>query len=408
MREVLINGVKYGRIEWTISMTQVYLDNASAAKPFPEVLEAMRPYQEEMYGVPSSDYGHTFDLQAIDAVEDARESAASAMGAEPDRVVFTSGATESNNLAVKGAAYRAGGGHVVVSEVEHSSVLNSAESLSSCGFDVTRVGVDGEGFVDPAEVEGAIRDDTILVSVMHANNEIGTIQELEAIGDVCEDSDVLFHSDASAAFTKTPLDVDAAKLDLASFSGNQVHGPKGTGALYVRNDRKISRVLEGGDEEMGVRPGTVNVPGVVGFGKAVDISEELDYGEVSRLRDRLIDGVLEMDRTRLNGSRENRLPTNVNTTFLDIEGESILLHLDMRGVAVSTGSACYSKKLAPSHVLTAVGLSPEVSHGSIRFSLSVNNSEEEIDYTLEQLREVVSSLREISAMGRKRSVPGGR
>jgi len=389
-------------------MSYVYLDNAAATKPDPEVLEKMRVYQEEWYGIPSSDYGHTYDLEALEAVNEARETVASAIGAEEDQVVFTSTATESNNLAIKGAVRKAGEGHVVISDIEHSSVLESAKTLKSEGYDVTKVGVDEGGVVDPAEVEEAIRDDTVLVSVMHANREIGVVQDLETIGEVCDDHDVLFHTDAAASFTKVPLDVEDAKLDFASFSGSQIHGPKGVGALYVRNDRKLQSLIDGGDEEMGLRAGTENVPGIVGFSKAVELGEETDYDEVAALRDQLIDGISEIERTKLNGPRKDRLPTNVNTTFLDIEGESILLHLDMRSIAVSTGSACYSKQLQPSHVLSAIGLSPEVSHGSIRFTLSKYTTQDEIEFALEQVEEVVSQLREISAMGRKKNVPGGR
>lgn len=389
-------------------MSYVYLDNAGTTRPDPEVLDAMRTYQEEWYGVPSSDYGHTFDIEAIEALEDARETVSDAIGAEDGEVAFTSGTTESNNVALKGAARKAGEGHVVVSETEHSSILNSASTLKDRGFDVTEVGVDGEGRLDLEELEDVVRDDTVLVSVGHANNEIGVVQDIEAIGEICDENDALFHTDATSSFTKVPLDVEEAKVDLATLSSRHVHGPKGVGALYVRSDRELAKVIDGGDEEFGVRAGTPNVPGIVGFAKAAEIGRETDYGEVQELRDTLIDGILDMERTRLNGSREHRLPTNVNTTFHDIEGESILLHLDMRDIAVSTGSACYSKKLKPSHVLDAIGLSPEVAHGSIRFSLSKYTTEEEIDYALEQVEEVTTNLREISAMGRKRSVPGGR
>lgn len=389
-------------------MTYVYLDNAASTKPDPEVLDAVRTYQEEWYGIPSSDYGHTYDIECIEALESAREKVSGALGAEEGSVAFTAGTTESNNIAIKGAAGRTGEGHVVVSEIEHSSVLESARTLKGHGFDVTRVGVDRDGRVDPADVQDAIRDDTVLVSIGHANNEMGVVQDIAAIGQVCDENDVLFHTDATSSFTKVPLDVEDAKVDLATLSSRHIHGPKGVGGLYVRSDRKLKKVIDGGDEEFGVRAGTPNVPAIVGFAKAVEIGQETDYGPVQELRDRLIDGILDMERTQLNGSREHRLPTNVNTTFLDIEGESILLHLDMRNIAVSTGSACYSKKLAPSHVLSAIGLSPEVSHGSIRFSLSKYTTEEEVDYTLEQVEEVTTSLRQISAMGRKKHVPGGR
>lgn len=391
-----------------LRMDYVYLDNAEATKPDPDVLEEVSVYQEEWYGVPSSDYGHTYDLEALEAVEEGRDRVASAIGADGDQVVFTSGAVESNNLAVKGVARRAGGGHLVVSEIEHSSVLDSASRLESDGFEVTEVEVDVDGLVDPDDVDDAIGEETALVSIGHANNEIGVIQDVEAIGEVCEDREVLFHTDASASFTKTELDVDEAKADLVSLTGGLIHGPKGVGALYVRNDRKLEPILDGDDEEYGLRPGAVNVPGVVGFGVAAERGVETDYSGTRELRDLLIDGVREVERTSVNGSVESRLPTNVNATFFDIEGESILLHLDMRGVAVSTGSACYSKKLAPSHVLSAIGLSPEVSHGSIRFSLSKYTTKEEVEYTLDQLDDVVDRLREISAMGEKRKVPEGR
>ncbi len=379
----------------------IYLDHGATTPVAKEVLEAMLPYFTEHFGVASTDYGHSFGVLAREAIENAREILANAINVDFREIVFTSGGTEANNLAIKGVAManRDKGNHLITSKIEHSSVLDSYEALKALGFEVTYLDVDKDGFVDLGQLEASIRDSTILVSIQHANEEIGTVQPLHEIGRICAEQDVPFHSDAVQSFTKVPIDVKAYGLALASFSAHKIHGPKGIGALFVKQGVDITRMLDGGFQERRRRAGTENVPGIVGFGRAIQLVKEDHIQYMTRLRDKLIEAVLDrIPHTQLTGPQQGRLCNHASFVFNFVEGESMLLHLDMHGIAVATGSACSSKRLEASHVLTAIGLPPEVSHGSLRFTLSRENTEEEIDFAVENLAEIVEKLRKISPL----------
>ena len=379
---------------------KVYLDNAATTKTASEVVEDMQPFFIEKYGNASSI--HSFGEAAKDALENAREKLAGYINAEPEQIIFTSGGTESDNLAIKGAAYalRNKGKHIITSKFEHHAVLECCQSIEKEGFDVTYLGISRDGFVNPEEVRKAIRKDTVLVTIMHANNEVGTIQDIEKIGGICREKGILFHTDAVQSLGKVPIDVSGIPVDFVSFSAHKIHGPKGIGALFIRDKKKILPLFHGGSQEFGLRPGTENVAGAVGFAKAVDMLSEADVSRMAELRDYLIEKLLEIPEACLNGSRENRLCNNVNVSFSFIEGESILLGLDDKGIAVSTGSACTSRKLEPSHVLLAMGVKPEDAHGSIRLSLSRYTTKEELDYVIRAVKDVVESLRKISPLGK--------
>ena len=379
---------------------RVYLDNAATTRTAPEVAEALHPYFIDKYGNASSI--HSFGEEAKEALENARERIANYINAEPDELIFTSGGTESDNLAIRGTAYalKDKGKHIITSAFEHPAVLEVCQALEKEGFEVTYLPVSRDGFVNIEKLKSALRDDTILVSIMHANNEIGTIQDIEKIGAVCREKGIVFHTDAVQSLGKVPIDVKKMHLDIASFSAHKIHGPKGIGALYIRKKDKIKPLLYGGAQEMKLRPGTENVPGAVGFSKALDIITEDDITQITELRDYLTDEILKIPEACLNGSRKDRLCNNVNASFSHIEGEAILLGLDDKGVAVSTGSACTSQKLEPSHVLIALGIKPEDAHGSIRFSLSKYTTKEEIDYVINAVKAVVENLRKISPLGK--------
>lgn len=381
---------------------RVYLDNATTTRLDPEVLEAMKPYFFEWYGSPTHEYGHTFGLKAKEALEKSRETIARSLGANPEEIIFTSGGTESNNLAIKGSALATEERrHLITSKIEHTSVLNVVKSLERRGFPVSYTNVDEEGAVDFEQLRDKMTKETLLVSIQHANQEIGTLQDIKKIGEICGDREVPLHVDAVQSFTKAPIDVEKMTIDLLSISAHMIHGPKGIGALYVKEGVKLKPLMEGGYHEFGLRSGTENVPGAVGFAKAIELVNEGQLEHMRRLRDYLIKGLLETPDSRLNGTKEDRrLCNNVNITFRFVEGESILLHLDMRGIIVMTGSACFSKTLEPSHVILALGLRHEDAHGSVRFSLSKYNTLEEMDYTIENVREVVEQLRLISPVGR--------
>ena len=380
---------------------KIYLDNAATTKTSPEVVEAMKPFFIEIYGNASSI--HSFGESAKEALENAREKIAKIINADPDEIIFTSGGTESNNLAIKGVAraLKSKGNHIITSAVEHHAVLHACQALEKEGFAVTYVGVDKDGFVKLDDLKKAIRKETILATIMHANNEIGTIQQIDKIGKICKEKNVLFHSDIVQSFAKVQIDVKKINIDIASISAHKFHGPKGIGALYIRKGTKLQRLFDGGAQELGIRPGTENVAGAVGFAKAAELVAQKDIEKMAKLRDRLISELLKIPGTRLNGSRENRLCNNANISFEYIEGEALLLSLDDKGIAVSTGSACTSHKLEPSHVLLSLGLKPEQSHGSIRFSLSKYTTEEEIDYTIKAVNEVVEKLRAMSPFKQK-------
>jgi len=382
---------------------KVYLDYGAAAPIDPRVLEAMMPYFTEHFGNPSS--VHSYSHRAQEALAKARESVASLINAEsPDEIVFTSGATESNNLALKGVAYRNRdrGNRIVTTVVEHISILNIGKYLAREGFEVVELPVDNYGLVDVTKLAEVVDEKTILISVMYANGEIGTMEPIEEIGEIARERGVPLHVDATAAAGKIPIDVVKDKIDLMTLSSNDLYGPKGVGALYIRRGVKILPVTHGGGQERGLRSGSENVSGIVGMGKAAELAKEEMGAEAERLiglRDRLISGVLEaVPEAYLNGHPTLRLPNNANMRFSYIEGESLLLGLDSLGIQASSGSACTSKTLEPSHVLLAIGLRHEEAHGSVLFTLGKGNREGEIDYVVKVLPGVVRRLRTLSPL----------
>ena len=380
----------------------VYADNAATTKLSPAVLEAMMPYLTEEYGNPSSLY--RFGNHAKRAIEQARKEVADVLGAEPFEILFTGGGTEADNWVkeIMRSLKARGKNHFITSAVEHHALLHSAQRLQKEGFEVTFIPVDREGRIDPEQVRAAIRPETGLVSIMFANNEIGTIYPIKEIGAICRQAGVLFHTDAVQAAGHLPINVKEMNIDLLSLSAHKFHGPKGVGAFYCRRGIPLPSLIDGGAQERGKRAGTENVAGIVGLGAALRLAnEEMSEASarVSAMRDRLIDGILQtVPMCRVNGPRHNRLPGNCNISFLGIEGESLLLRLDLAGIAASSGSACASSSLDPSHVLLAIGLPHEVAHGSVRLSLSDYNTEEDVDYILEKLPEIVSTLRSMSPL----------
>ena len=382
-------------------MKRIYLDHAATTPVAKEVIEAMQPFLREEYGNASS--LHSFGREAKKALENARKTIAKKVNASDHKLIFTSGGTESNNFAIKGIAFanRKKGKHIITSEIEHDCVLNSCRWLEKQGFEVTYLPVDREGFISLDDLEEAIRKDTILVSIMHANNEIGTIEPITEIGKICSEHDVYFHTDACQSFTKVPINLKKQNIDLLTINAHKIYGPKGVGALFVRNGIKIDPLAHGGGHEFGLRSGTENVPGIVGFAKATEITKEKDVEHMTKLRDMLIKNALEIEDSWLNGPRKQRLCNNANFSFKYIEGESLILYLDVKGIATSTGSACSSKSLEPSHVLTAIGLKPEEAHGSIRMTVGKENTEDEMKYTIKVLKESVESLRKISPFARR-------
>ncbi len=375
----------------------IYLDHAATTPLKSEVLESMMPYFSEIYGNPSA--FSRFSDQARNAVEAARETIAGFLGASPREICFTGGGTESDNWALTGAAFanREKGNHIITSRIEHHAILRTCEWLSKNGFEITYLDVDPDGRVDPAELERAIRPETILISVMTANNEVGTLEPIREIGAIAKAHHILFHTDAVQAYGHVPIDVDACGIDLLSASAHKLNGPKGVGLLYIRQGTKITPLLHGGAQERGRRAGTVNTPGIVGFGKATELAadamEERRRVETG-LRDRLIERILnEIPDSRLNGHRTRRLPGNVNVSFEGVTGESMLILLDEKGICASSGSACAAGSLDPSHVLLALGLPPDLARGSLRMTLSADNTQEEIDIVVEELKKIVARLR---------------
>ena len=381
---------------------KIYLDHAATTAVRPEVLDAMLPYFTELYGNPSSVY--EFASQNKEAVDAARETIANALGAKPQEIYFTAGGSESDNWALKATAeaYRDKGRHIITSKIEHHAILHTCQYLEKNGFEVTYLDVDENGILKLSELEKAIRPDTILISIMYANNEIGTLQPIKEIGEIAHKHGILFHTDAVQAFGQVPIDLEAGHIDMLSASGHKLNGPKGIGFLYIRKGVKIRSFLHGGAQERNRRAGTENVPGIVGMGKAVEIAmktmEERAQKE-TELRDYLIDRILsEVPFVRLNGDRKKRLPNNVNVSFQFIEGESLLIMLDMKGICASSGSACTSGSLDPSHVLLAIGLPHEIAHGSLRMTLGYENTKEQMDYTVESIKEIVAKLRSMSPL----------
>ena len=380
----------------------IYLDNAATTKTSPEVVEAMLPYFTEHYGNPSSVYG--FAAANKEVITRQREIIAGVLGAKSNEIYFTAGGTESDNWALIAAAeaYAGKGKHIITTKIEHHAILHTCEYLEKRGYEVTYLDVDENGLVDPKAVEAAIRPDTILISVMFANNEIGTVEPIAEIGKIAKERGVLFHTDAVQAFAQIPINVDVCNIDMLSASGHKLNGPKGIGFLYIRKGVKIRSFIHGGAQERKRRAGTENVPGIVGLGKAVELAAASmkERGEKeSRLRDHLISRIEnEIPYCRLNGDRVKRLPNNVNFSFQFIEGESLLIMLDMKGICASSGSACTSGSLDPSHVLLAIGLPHEIAHGSLRMTLGADTTEEELDYVVDSLKEIVAQLRNMSPL----------
>jgi cysteine desulfurase len=381
---------------------KIYLDNAATTKTRPEVVETMLPYFTELYGNPSSVY--EFAAQNKKAVDDARAKIANVIGADTSEIYFTAGGTESDNWAIKAVveAYAAKGNHIITTKFEHHAILHTCEYMEKHGIDVTYVDVDEYGIVKLEQLEQAIRPTTILISVMFANNEIGTIQPIKEIGEIAKKHDVLFHTDAVQAFGQVPIDVNEMNISMLSASAHKLNGPKGIGLLYIRKGVKIRSYVHGGAQERQRRAGTENVPGIVGFGKAAEIAlatMEERANKERKLRDLLITRVLdEIPYVRVNGDKTRRLPNNINFSFQFIEGESLLIMLDMNNICASSGSACTSGSLDPSHVLLAIGLPHEIAHGSLRLTLSDENTEEEINYTVDRIKEIVTKLRNMSPL----------
>lgn len=380
----------------------IYLDNAATTKTRPEVVEAMLPYFTEFYGNPSSIY--SFSDEPKKAVANGREIIAKSIGAKTNELYFTGGGSESDNWALKATAeaYKSKGNHIITSKIEHHAILHTCEWLEKHGFEVTYIDVDENGVLKLDELKKAIRPTTILISVMFANNEIGTIQPIKEIGEIAKEHGILFHTDAVQAYGHVPINVDELNIDMMSASGHKINGPKGIGFLYIRTGVKIRSFIHGGAQERKRRAGTENVPGIVGFGKAAEIAaanmeERIKYE--SELRDYLMDRVIaEIPYARINGRRENRLPNNANFSFQFIEGESMLIMLDDKGICGSSGSACTSGSLDPSHVLLAIGLPHEIAHGSLRLTLSEETTKEDIDYTVDSLKAIVARLRSMSPL----------
>ena len=380
----------------------IYLDNAATTKTAPEVVEAMLPYFTEYYGNPSSVY--EFAGKSKQVVDAARKTIADSLGAKPEEIYFTAGGSESDNWALKATAeaYASKGKHIITSKIEHHAILHTCEYLEKRGFEITYLDVDENGVVKLDELEKAIRPDTILISVMFANNEIGTIQPIEEIGAIAKEHGILFHTDAVQAFGQLPINVDVCHIDMLSASGHKLNGPKGIGFLYIRKGVKIRSFVHGGAQERKRRAGTENVPGIVGLGKAVEramSSMEERTAKERETRDYLIERVLtEIPYCRLNGDRTRRLPNNANFSFQFLEGESLLIMLDMKGICGSSGSACTSGSLDPSHVLMAIGLPHEIAHGSLRLTLNEEITKEDMDYVVESLKEIIDKLRSMSPL----------
>ena len=380
----------------------IYLDNAATTKTSEEVVAAMLPYFTEYYGNPSSVY--EFASESKKAVSNARRTIAETLGAQENEIYFTAGGSEADNWALKATAeaYQSKGKHIITTKIEHHAILHTAEYLEKRGFEITYIGVDENGVVKVDELEKAIRPDTILISVMFANNEIGTIQPIKEIGEIAKKHGVLFHTDAVQAYGQLPINVDELHIDMLSSSGHKLNGPKGIGFLYIRKGVKIRSFVHGGAQERKRRAGTENVPGIVGYGKAAEIAAKTMKERTAKeieLRDHLIDRVLaEVPYTRLNGHRTNRLPNNANFSFQFVEGESLLIKLDMKGICASSGSACTSGSLDPSHVLLAIGLPHEIAHGSLRMTLSEETTMEDVDFVVDKLKDITANLRSMSPL----------
>ena len=365
----------------------------------------MKPYFFDTYAVATSEFGYSMGIDAKEGLENSREIIASRLGTDSEEIIFTSGDTESSNMALKGTAWalkEIKGRHIIVLQIEDFPVLNTAKSLQKQGFDVTFLNVDGEGFADLEGLRKAITKETVLVSIQYANQEIGTVQDLKAISEICKEKDVLLHTDATHSFTRLPLNVKELPVDLVTLSAHTIHGPRGIGALYIRKGTPVSKFMDGGFQEFNLRAGVENIPGAAGFATAVELVTEDETRQLEAMRNRVIERAFsEIPDVTLNGSREKRLPQNANLTFHYVEGESITLHMDMRGFAVSTGSACFSRSLEASHVIRGIGGDHERAHGSVRFTFGRYNRMEDAEAAIDAMSEVVARLREISPLARK-------
>jgi cysteine desulfurase len=385
----------------------IYFDNAASTRMDERVMEAMRPYFFDVYAVATSEFGYSLGIEAREALDGARAKILSVLGNPGGKLIFTSGSTESSNIAIKGVVRKLSGkkgNHIVVSKIEDFPVLNSVRSLEREGFKVTYLNVDKYGLADMGQLKDSIGSETILVSIQHANQEIGTIQDIEAIAEICNKNDVIFHSDATHSFGRVPIDLNKIGVDLLTVSAHTIHGPKGIGALYVKEGVPLSKWIDGGFQEFDFRAGVENIPGAVGFAKAIELITEEENEKIKDMRDYLIEKIQrEIPDTILNGHPEKRVPHNANITFHYVEGESITLHLDMKGFAVSTGSACFSKSLEASHVILGIGGDHERAHGSVRFTFGRFNRLEDVDKIVEALAEIVSKLREISPLKKEKA-----
>ncbi len=383
----------------------IYLDNSACTRLDERVLEAMKSYFFDTYAVATSEFGYSMGIDAKEGLENSREIIASRLGTDSEEIIFTSGDTESSNMALKGTAWalkEIKGRHIIVLQIEDFPVLNTAKSLQKQGFDVTFLNVDGEGFADLEGLRKAITKETVLVSIQYANQEIGTVQDLKAISEICKEKDVLLHTDATHSFTRLPLNVKELPVDLVTLSAHTIHGPRGIGALYIRKGTPVSKFMDGGFQEFNLRAGVENIPGAAGFATAVELVTEDETRQLEAMRNRVIERAFsEIPDVTLNGSREKRLPQNANLTFHYVEGESITLHMDMRGFAVSTGSACFSRSLEASHVIRGIGGDHERAHGSVRFTFGRYNRMEDAEAAIDAMSEVVARLREISPLARK-------
>jgi cysteine desulfurase len=387
-----------------VSEEFVYLDNGATSRLDERVLEAMKPYFLEKYAVATSQFGYSLGTDAREALDGARATIASALGAETDELVFTSGSTESSNLALKGVALALGGKkgrHIVTTRIEDFPVLNSARALEKQGFTVTYLDVDQYGRINLDALRDTVTRETILVSIQAANQEIGTVQDLATIGAICRERGVLFHTDASHYFPRVPFDVRQLPVDLATVTAHLIHGPKGIGGLYIRKGTPLGKWMDGGFQEFNLRPGEENIPGAIGFARAVELVTPEETARLMAMRDRATERLLAIPHSQINGHPTMRLPQNTNISFRFVEGESVLLHLDMRGFAVSTGSACFSRSLEASHVILAIGGNHERAHGSVRLTFGRFNRDQDADKVADALAEIVTSLRAISPLGKE-------
>lgn len=380
----------------------IYFDNAASTRMDERVLEAMRPYFFDVYAVATSEFGYSLGIEAREALDDARAKIMSKLGNPEGKLIFTSGSTESSNVAIKGLARKLSekkGKHIIVSRIEDFPVLLSAKSLEREGFKVTYLNVDKYGLVDLEKLRDSINNETILISIQHANQEIGTIQDIKAIAEICNKNNVIFHSDATHSFLRVPVNLTNLGVDLLTVSAHTVHGPRGIGALYIREGVPLAKWIDGGFQEYDLRAGVENIPGAIGFAEAARLITEEENDKIRSMRDYLIEKIQkEIPDTVLNGHREKRIPHNANITFHYVEGESITLHLDMKGFAVSTGSACFSKSLEASHVILGIGGDHERAHGSVRFTFGRFNKKEDVDGVVDALKDIVAQLREISPL----------